>query len=117
MKVKFTVICQHGDGQRQLMLPGHYVVCPRCRGKGSHVNPAVDGHGISAEEFAEDPDFAEGYFSGRYDVSCEECRGERVVAQIDLEKLPKALRKRIEEQLRFEAQDRRDREREEFFSY
>ncbi len=58
-------------------------VCPRCHGKGAHLNPAVDGHGISPEQFAEDPDFEEAYFSGVYDVACEECHGKNVVDEPD----------------------------------
>ena len=56
-----------------------YEVCPTCEGKGKHVNPSIDCNGISAEEFAEDPDFAEDYFRGVYDVPCAECGGRRVV--------------------------------------
>ena len=56
-------------------MPAVYEVCETCGGKGKHVNPAIDGHGISAEEMHEDPDFAEDYFSGVYDVPCEECGG------------------------------------------
>jgi hypothetical protein len=57
-----------------------YAVCPRCEGRGSHVNPAVDGNGITAEEMDElGEDFREDYLSGVYDVRCEECGGNRVV--------------------------------------
>lgn len=57
-------------------------VCPTCDGRGKYVNPSIDSHGISPEEFAEDPDFAEqywGYRSGMYDITCGECRGHKVV--------------------------------------
>ena len=52
-----------------------WMICPVCEGEGSHVNPSIDAHGISPEEFHQDPDFAEAYFSGAYDVSCKNCRG------------------------------------------
>jgi len=59
-----------------------YAVCPRCRGEGSHVNPSVDGHGITAEEMDElGPEFFEDYMGGLYDVACERCEGKRVVPQ------------------------------------
>lgn len=61
----------------------HFVVCPTCRGRGSHVNPSIDSHGISSQEFYDDPEFAEDYFAGTYDVSCAECRGRRVVPRPD----------------------------------
>lgn len=57
-----------------------FVACPRCEGRGTHVNPAVDGNGISREEMDElGDDFLEDYLGGVYDVACEECHGERVV--------------------------------------
>lgn len=55
-----------------------YEVCGLCEGKGSHVAPGVDSHGISAQEFYEDPEFYEDYRQGTYDVPCNRCHGERV---------------------------------------
>lgn len=55
------------------------VVCPSCRGRGKYVNPGIDSNGISANEFYEDPEFADAYFAGTYDVTCEECQGANVV--------------------------------------
>jgi len=54
-------------------------VCPTCDGKGTYVNPSIDAHGLTSDDFAEDPDFAEDYFRGTYDVTCAECCGRRVV--------------------------------------
>lgn len=64
-------------------LPTRFAVCHRCQGEGTHVNPSIDGHGISADEFAEDPDFEESYRAGHYDVQCEQCEGLRVVPEVD----------------------------------
>ncbi len=66
------------DGLEE-QLPSKFIVCPTCDGRGTHVNPAIDDEGISAEQFDDDPDFADAYFSGRYDVMCFECGGNRVV--------------------------------------
>lgn len=63
-------------------LPHEKIVCPVCRGEGHHVNPSIDEGGLTAEDFAEDPDFEEAYFSGRYDVPCVECGGANVVDEI-----------------------------------
>jgi hypothetical protein len=60
-------------------IPARYDVCGTCDGRGTHVNPSIDRHGISAREFHEDPGFREDYFSGVYDVTCNECAGRRVV--------------------------------------
>lgn len=56
-----------------------YGVCPDCEGKGKYVNPAIDSHGLSSEDFEEDPDFREDYFGGMYDVTCRSCCGKRVI--------------------------------------
>lgn len=58
-------------------------VCSTCDGKGTHVNPSIDCNGLGAEDFDGDPDFAEEYTSGAYDVSCAACHGRRVVAVPD----------------------------------
>lgn len=71
-----------GDEEREVDIQCEWVVCPRCHGDGKHVHPDVDGHGISPDEFAEDPDFAEAYFEGVYDVTCYECGGMRVIAEL-----------------------------------
>lgn len=71
-----TVYDDNGD---EVSVRTHKEVCPRCHGEGTHVNPAVDGNGISSEQFHDDPDFADAYFSGVYDVSCEECKGNNVI--------------------------------------
>jgi hypothetical protein len=67
----------------EIALPATFDVCETCRGKGSHVNPSIDSHGLTAEDFAEDPEFREDYVSGRYDVPCAECAGRRVVPVVD----------------------------------
>jgi len=80
-----------------------YKVCPRCKGKGSHVNPNVDGHGISPQEFQEDPDFREMYFAGVYDVACHECGGKRVIKEIDWSTVDEGVRKQYDIYLQEEA--------------
>jgi len=59
--------------------PAKYDVCPNCDGKGKYVNPSIDSNGLSSEDFAEDPDFREDYFSGRYDIQCRSCNGRNVI--------------------------------------
>lgn len=56
--------------------------CETCDGKGTHVNRAIDGNGLS-EEKMDDPEFMENYMSGVYDVACEECGGDKIVKYID----------------------------------
>lgn len=66
-------------GAKKTAQQQQFAVCPTCEGRGSHVNPSIDSQGLSAEDFAEDPDFEEAYFSGAYDMPCSECHGQRVV--------------------------------------
>lgn len=90
---KPTVFIEREDCDEEHELPTRYEVCPLCQGKGTHVNPGIDAHGLTAEDFYEDPDFAEDYFRGRYDQICNECHGERVVEVVDREHCPADLTK------------------------
>jgi len=75
------------DIEEDVELPFKYEVCDLCLGKGSHVNPSIDAHGISVDEFAEDPEFREAYMAGRYDVICYRCGGSNVEPVICTEHL------------------------------
>ena len=77
------IIVLYEGGEDEIKIPAKYEVCPNCEGKGSHVNRAIDGHGLSREDFDEDPDFREDYMSGVYDVPCDQCKGTRVVLEPD----------------------------------
>ena len=50
-------------------------ICPVCEGEGKTVNPNIDAGGLSAEDFYDDPDFAEDYRAGAYDIACRACGG------------------------------------------
>lgn len=65
-------------------MPALYIVCPTCGGKGRHVDPRIDGNGLDANAFADDPDFREDYYAGNYDVTCRTCHGERVTPEVDV---------------------------------
>lgn len=93
------------DGS-EYQLPTRWVVCPVCNGEGSHVNPAIDAHGLSAEDFAEDPDFAEDYMAGAYDQPCNRCQGRTTAREVDVDRIPAEYRALYERQLRDEAADR-----------
>jgi hypothetical protein len=96
-----------------LELPMTRVVCGTCRGTGSHVNPNIDYKGITKEEFAEDPEFAEAYFDGFYDVTCYECGGNNVTLVIDNDSVDKSKKykanlKRLCEHRKEEAAGKRE---------
>lgn len=67
-------------------------VCDQCQGSGTMVNPSIDAGGISGDDMHDDPEFAEAYFSGAYDMTCNCCKGRRVVASLTF---PEAIQKAI----------------------
>ena len=88
----------------EIAIATKWAVCPVCDGEGKHVNPSIDCGGLTAEDFAEDPDFAECYFGGTYDQTCNRCGGKRVVKVPDYEALTDYDRKLLEEHNRAEAE-------------
>jgi hypothetical protein len=91
-----TAYFEDGDGERQLVRL-RFDVCDVCEGRGRHVNPSIDSHGLTAEDFDGDPDFAEDYHGGRYDVDCNGCHGNRVVPVVDPENNPPELVKAVQD--------------------
>lgn len=76
-----------------------YQVCPLCDGKGKHVNPSIDAHGITSDEWSEwSYEDREDYMSGVYDVVCYECGEKRVVPLISTSRFyrTKAIEELIE---------------------
>jgi len=58
------------------MTKGSFTVCPSCGGSGYH-----DNLGDVTDLVSEDPDFAEDYMAGAYNVGCPRCHGRNVVPQ------------------------------------
>lgn len=98
-------------------LPHRAVVCSRCGGEGTHVNPNIDGNGISPEEFEADPEFQENYFSGVYDVPCHKCGGNRVVWEVAEDALTKRQRVLWQNHLRVLRVGHSERDSEERWGY
>ncbi len=78
-------------------------MCHACDGKGTHVATGIDCDGLSAEDFHDDPEFAEDYRNGCYDVTCTTCHGRSTVRVVDLERCSAPIRKAYEQQQREEA--------------
>lgn len=92
------------DGTHEVELPTKWVICDTCSGDGTHVNPSIDAGGLCAEDFHDDPDFADNYMSGMYDVQCYTCSGSGKVREVDLDQLSDELRDAYERQLEDDAQ-------------
>jgi hypothetical protein len=88
-------------------LPHKWVVCPLCEGRGKHANPSIDCCGLTAEDFDTDPDFAEAYMSGAYDVECRHCGGRTTVPEVVVSRCTFA-QKRILVLMRRQERDRID---------
>lgn len=80
-----TIFAEDENGE-EFTLPSKIEVCGRCGGRGAHDPRGFSG-GFSSDDFAEDPDFSEDYFSGKYDVTCEECRGRNVQLVPDMDRM------------------------------
>lgn len=116
MEAVNKVIIELTNDNGYIELPCIFDVCGLCDGKGHHVNPNVDAHGITQDEWQDwDCEEIEGYFNGRYDVVCYECGGNRVVPRIDKRHLTenqKIFVEHLEKQIKDQAQDARDQYRE-----
>jgi hypothetical protein len=79
-----TFIYEDEEEDREVELPAIWMVCPRCHGEGKHVDPRIDGNGFTEDDWAQEShEFKEDYMSGKYDVTCHECKGLRVVPEVD----------------------------------
>lgn len=101
-KIVITVTDKETGDEGEVVIPSKFEVCSGCAGRGTHVNRAIDGNGISREQFDEDPDFEEAYFQGDYDVTCEDCDGKRVMLVADWDKMDAAEKEMYNDHLREE---------------
>ena len=123
-KRTFTFDVENDDDQERVtyILPMKWEVCSTCNGQGSHVNPSIDAHGITAEEWGDwDDEERDGYLTGRYDVPCFECKGRTTTLVVDegachSEEMEKALEE-WKEMVRDDAFSLREREAEIRYGY
>jgi len=107
-----VIECESEDGSTyKLLWNAERKLCPQCDGDGTMVNPAIDGNGLSQEDFDQDPDFRESYMRGDYDVKCDCCDGLKFVAEPLIDDLPENIRadyfRKFDADRRFEAEQRR----------
>lgn len=99
-------------GEDEQEMPAKFAVCPSCDGRGTH---ALHGIAITADEWNGpdwDDDSRDGYLNGRYDTTCEECAGRRVVLVPDRKRATKAQLAAYREDREFDEECRRERETE-----
>jgi RecJ-like exonuclease len=61
-------------------LPTKWKICPQCEG---HGKSSLYLGAFTGEQMREDPEFAEEYMAGRYDRTCETCKGSGKVEEVD----------------------------------
>lgn len=91
MKIKADVLTRRGTWF-EVELPATRIVCPACKGDGTELYGGLKGAAFSPGEM--EPEFAEAYFGGAYDVPCSNCRGQRVIDIVDEEKLTPKMAER-----------------------
>ena len=92
------------DDDCERKFPTEMIVCPSCKGTGSHVNPSIDGNGITQSEMYElGDDFMDNYLGGTYDIECIECNGRNVVEVVVEELLDFNQLKEYQSQLEYDA--------------
>lgn len=118
-EIKYTD-AETGD-EVTVKVPHVNEVCGRCEGHGTHLTPSIGNHAYSVEEFNEafdDDESRAEYFKrgGIYDVQCEECHGEKVIAvptedgaTPDQKKHIQAFHQEQEDNRRYDAEDRHTR--------
>ena len=74
----------------------NWVICSDCRGDGGR---ALGGAIVSGEALR-DSEFMEGYMNGRYDTTCEDCKGSGKVREASYEHLDESIQKLIRRALR-----------------
>jgi len=83
--------------ETEVEVPVKFEVCSTCEGKGRHVNPSIDAHGICEDEWGSwSHEERETYLNGGYDVICYECSGKRVVPVPDQLRLTEEHRAALE---------------------
>lgn len=98
-----TLTLYGNRGDHQVAFPARWAICPACDGHATttrHIE--CDGGGFTASEWADacgdDPDFAEDYFSGRYDRPCGDCDGKGRVQEVDGERIGNRWLKKLHDE-------------------
>lgn len=108
LELEFVLVDAETDEELTVRVPAKYELCRTCQGRGQHVNPSIDSHGISPDEFEEDPDFRDDYLSGVYDVDCYDCDGRTTLLIPDEDRMTDEQKALVERRDEEEAEAARD---------
>jgi hypothetical protein len=86
-KIKFTHDALYNEETQEqitLYLPSTRIVCPTCNGYGHHFRRDLDENALIREMRQEgDEEGFQMYQSGYFDETCSECKGQKVLDEID----------------------------------
>lgn len=104
-------LTEDDDGyEQEFRIPAKWEICDDCEGDGTVLRDGLRGVAFTQEEMNEDPDFAESYFSGAYDVPCQTCTGSGKVKVPDERRAkPEVLARYQQEQANIAADQRMSR--------
>jgi hypothetical protein len=84
MNMKYThpaIINEETEKEITLVVDAEYIVCPTCRGTGTHFRRDLnESHML---EILEEEGDEQDYFDGHYDQKCDECHGRNVVMEVN----------------------------------
>jgi hypothetical protein len=83
MKIEVTIYGERRE--RRVSFPAEWVICDECRGEGK--SSAYLGAYTMDEMDEAGPEFEEDYFAGRYDRTCECCKGSGKLKVIDYDRV------------------------------
>ena len=80
------------DYRGYMIVQGKMEVCPTCGGRGTHFRSDLDENEL-IDLYREDGDYEglESYYAGAFDQTCEQCKGQNVIAAPDWDCIPKEI--------------------------
>ena len=91
--VKGYIVTPRYGYMLEVKLPSIKMVCPDCHGEGTHTNRSIDGNGLTQRDLEfMDSEFSRSYMRGHYDVTCETCKGLRVLDVANEDAMSERLR-------------------------
>ena len=97
MKTTIEIYNAETDTDDVIELPAKWEICENCRGNGKHVNPSIDGNGLSGE-ILDDHEFMADYMAGMFDVPCAPCKASGKVLMPDYDFLTIVQQEALQEQ-------------------
>lgn len=96
MQIEVEMFDDEEGAYLPVKLPARYEVCPSCEGNGTECTIGAMTGDEYRDACHDDQDFPENYRRGVYSRQCSCCKGKRVVAVIDHDRLDASMIARVE---------------------